>query len=719
MIEVKNLTKIYNLQKSTEVIALNDISLNFNTTGLVFIVGKSGSGKSTLLNILGGLDSYTSGEIFVNGKSTKEFTQSNFDDYRNTYVGFVFQEYNLLEDLTVEKNISIALELQGINKDSREIESILKEVDLEGYGERKPHELSTGQKQRVAIARALIKSPDIILADEPTGALDSENGKQLLELLKKLSKNKLIIVVTHDRDFAETYGDRIIEISDGNIISDRKIEEEFANVQNNNCSLNKDILKPSLLLKFYLKLGLQGLKRKKTRLISAILLAAFAFILFGLIDTTRYNKEEMTLNSFYDSGIDYIPFRKTQFYFDENDEVRQNESYLSEVDISKLEHKFPNYIFTPVFRQYNYSYESYLYNEDADKIENYYFNKEINGTIEITNDLMDNYNLKLLIGMIPKTDNEILITKYTYMTFQRYEFNDYGKMVEIDKLDDMIGKLISLNGKEFKITGVIDTNFNEDRYNVLLNMKSSSSLHDTLKKEIEEYLRFGLHSLIYVKEGYYNDYLNPVYTGVNDNGGKFEFFKPEDDSIAGVYGGTGSVSKIIDTSYDILWKDGIVRNELAENEVIIPIHLIPKDIAIGSIQPFDELLQKTTEELIEEFADQHFYEIEEEFNYNGYYNYTADDYANYIITHVENDYHEGYDRDYFKKSAIDKLLNEVYFDAFKLIKFLDRNHIPIDNYEEKVKVVGFYGPYETNYDTPPIIVSNKLFEDFLETYIGV
>lgn len=222
MIEVKNLKKTYKPKKGAEVKALKDISLKFEEKGLVFILGKSGSGKSTLLNMLGGLDKFDDGEIIIKGKSSKQFTQSDFDSYRNTFIGFIFQEYNILNDFTVGANIALAMELQGRKPTKDELNKILDEVDLTGYAGRKPNELSGGQKQRVAIARALIKNPEIIMADEPTGALDSNTGKQVFDTLKKLAKDKLVIVVSHDRDFAEQYGDRVIELADGEIISDIK-----------------------------------------------------------------------------------------------------------------------------------------------------------------------------------------------------------------------------------------------------------------------------------------------------------------------------------------------------------------------------------------------------------------------------------------------------------------------------------------------------------------
>ncbi|MBR2906484.1 MAG: ABC transporter ATP-binding protein/permease [Clostridia bacterium] len=220
MLEIRNVTKIYHSKSGTSVKALDDVSISFSDTGMVFILGKSGSGKSTLLNVIGGLDSCDSGEFVIKGKSSRQFAGSDFDAYRNTFIGFIFQEYNILDDFTVGANIGLALELQGRKADNAKISDILSEVDLLDYAKRKPNELSGGQKQRVAIARALVKDPEIIMADEPTGALDSNTGKQIFDTLKELSKKKLVIIVSHDRDFAERYADRIIEMKDGRIFSD-------------------------------------------------------------------------------------------------------------------------------------------------------------------------------------------------------------------------------------------------------------------------------------------------------------------------------------------------------------------------------------------------------------------------------------------------------------------------------------------------------------------
>ncbi|MBR5712624.1 MAG: ABC transporter ATP-binding protein/permease [Lachnospiraceae bacterium] len=224
MLEVRNLCKTYRSSDGVSVEATKNISIRFPERGMVFLLGRSGSGKSTLLHLLGGLDRYDSGDILIHNTSTKDFTAAMMDSYRNTYIGFIFQDYNILPEFTVGGNIALALEMQGMRASGSKIRELLEEVDLKGFARRKPNELSGGQLQRVAIARAIIKDPDIILADEPTGALDSETGRAVFETLKKLSKTKLVIIVSHDREYSEQYADRIIELADGCVVSDTELK---------------------------------------------------------------------------------------------------------------------------------------------------------------------------------------------------------------------------------------------------------------------------------------------------------------------------------------------------------------------------------------------------------------------------------------------------------------------------------------------------------------
>lgn len=222
MIKVYKLNKLYNKKKRNEIHVLKDVTIEFPKTGLVFLLGPSGSGKSTLLNAIGGLDRVDSGNISIDDKTMDKYRFKKWDELRNQHIGYIFQNYNLFPDLSVYDNILFALRLIGIKKGEAEerIEYALKAVKMEKHKKRKVKNLSGGQQQRVAIARALVKSPDVIIADEPTGNLDANNTTQIMNIIKKISKNCLVVMVTHELRLANFYGDRIIEIKDGTIIND-------------------------------------------------------------------------------------------------------------------------------------------------------------------------------------------------------------------------------------------------------------------------------------------------------------------------------------------------------------------------------------------------------------------------------------------------------------------------------------------------------------------
>ena len=271
MLRLENITKEY-ITGDSKVEALKGITLEFRKSEFVSILGQSGCGKTTLLNIIGGLDRYTTGDLIINGKSTKEFKDRDWDSYRNHSVGFVFQTYNLIPHQTILSNVELALTLSGVSKTERRKKAIkaLEEVGLKDHINKKPNQLSGGQMQRVAIARALVNDPEIILADEPTGALDTQTSVQVMEILKKISKDRLIIMVTHNPDLAEKYSSRIIKILDGKITDDsnpyNKEEEEKED------RTSKANSKVSMSFFTALSLSLNNLMTKKGR----TLLTSFA-----------------------------------------------------------------------------------------------------------------------------------------------------------------------------------------------------------------------------------------------------------------------------------------------------------------------------------------------------------------------------------------------------------------------------------------------------------
>ena len=262
LLECKNLVKDY--QTSNEVVhALKGVSVTFRDNEFVSILGQSGCGKTTFLNIIGGLDHYTSGDLIINGKSTKDYSDKDWDTYRNHRVGFVFQSYNLIMHQSVLSNVELALTLTGVGKEERRQRAIevLEKVGLKDQLDKKPTQMSGGQMQRVAIARALVNNPDILLADEPTGALDSVTSVQIMDLLQEIAKDRLVIMVTHNPDLAKQYSTRIIRLLDGEIQSDSDpvSEQEKIDVSQEN------LAKPSMSFKTALSLSLNNLMTKKGR----------------------------------------------------------------------------------------------------------------------------------------------------------------------------------------------------------------------------------------------------------------------------------------------------------------------------------------------------------------------------------------------------------------------------------------------------------------------
>ena len=282
MLKLTNITKDYILGDS-KVEALKGISIEFRKNEFVSILGQSGCGKTTLLNIIGGLDRYTKGDLIINGKSTKQFKDKDWDAYRNYSVGFVFQSYNLIPHQTILSNVELALTISGVSRKERKQRAIkaLEDVGLKEQIHKKPNQLSGGQMQRVAIARALVNNPDIILADEPTGALDTKTSVQIMEILKEISKNKLIIMVTHNPDLAEKYSTRVVKILDGIITDDSNPfnKEDSEKEKENKAKSGRTSMK------FFtaLRLSLNNLMTKKGRTILTSFAGSIGIIGIALI----------------------------------------------------------------------------------------------------------------------------------------------------------------------------------------------------------------------------------------------------------------------------------------------------------------------------------------------------------------------------------------------------------------------------------------------------
>ena len=339
MLQLKNITKNY-LSGDNEVQALKGIDIEFRENEFVSILGQSGCGKTTLLNIIGGLDRYTSGDLIINGKSTKEFKDKDWDTYRNYSVGFVFQSYNLIPHQTVLANVELALTISGVGKAERRKRAIeaLQKVGLGDQINKKPNQMSGGQMQRVAIARALVNDPDILLADEPTGALDSKTSVQVMEILKEISKDRLIIMVTHNPELAEKYSSRIVKLLDGKIIDDsnpyKSSEEDVKKARNKKDKSGKASMKFTTAV----RLSLNNLMTKKGRTFLTSFAGSIGIIGIALILSLSHGMqsyinrvEEDTLSSYpltiQEASIDVTSMLEAMMGNGEKEEHNDNKIY--------------------------------------------------------------------------------------------------------------------------------------------------------------------------------------------------------------------------------------------------------------------------------------------------------------------------------------------------------------------------------------------------------
>lgn len=480
MIQLINISKNYKT-KSGEVQALKGINLTLPDKGMIFILGKSGCGKTTLLNIIGGLDSITDGEVIVDDVSIKSYKGSDYDEYRNKYIGFVFQEYKLIDNFNVEQNISLALELQKEPNKQEQVEKSLEEVGLQGYGKRHINELSGGQKQRVAIARAIIKNPSIVLADEPTGNLDSITAGEIFDILKKLSEERLVLVVSHDRESAECYGDRIIELRDGEVIGDTILKDTTQEVKVEEKESRKQKRTGNITFGRAIRYAFSNLWHKRIRVTVSILLFVITLGLFhfafatSLFDIRKTAKEVFNET---DPDIVYLNTYKTLEKYNYVEDIFKEEAF-------------------PIYKDRNFDVEiSSEYFKNS-----YYYNEKVFHSMKINEDIMNKLNLELVYGRLPQKAEEICISKYkaeSILYIRQSYFNKMG----ITKIEQLIG---NKNLFKFELVGIIDTKFPE-MFDKLKGMPSSNEAYD---KELSLAIKFGdetdgkLHDVVFCHESYY------------------------------------------------------------------------------------------------------------------------------------------------------------------------------------------------------------------------
>jgi len=513
MLEIKKVSKIYETAGFKQK-ALDEVSIKFRENEFVSILGQSGSGKTTLLNIIGGLDQYTTGDLIINGISTKKFKDRDWDTYRNHRVGFVFQSYNLIPHQTALQNVELALTLSGVSKEERKKRAMnaLKKVGLEDHINKKPNQMSGGQMQRIAIARALVNNPDILLADEPTGALDSETSIQVMELLKEIAKDKLVIMVTHNPDLAEEYSTRIIKLLDGKVVNDSNpltVKDERKEREKEKKEPEKSN-KTHMSFKTALSLSLNNLMTKKGRTILTAFAGSIGIIGIALImslsnGVQEYIKrvEEDTLSSYpltiQKTSVDTTSMmltlmgeNKDTSKYEENKIYSNNimtdiiTSFANEIKVNNLK-DFKNYLESEESGidqyisdiKYSYNLNLNLYKDDyenkivkvnpstvleslslGDQSQNMYGSAmgEVNSWTELTgNEELLKTQYDLVSGSWPEKYNEVVLVIDKDNQVSDYALYSLG-LLDQDELKEIMKKIMSGQKLEKKQQKVYDFN---------------------------------------------------------------------------------------------------------------------------------------------------------------------------------------------------------------------------------------------------------------------
>ena len=609
MLELKNITKVYEMANFKQT-ALSKVNINFRESEFVSILGPSGSGKTTLLNIIGGLDKYTSGDLIINGISTKKYKDSDWDSFRNHRVGFVFQSYNLISHQSILSNVELALTLSGVKKEERikRAREALIKVGLKDHINKKPNQLSGGQMQRVAIARALVNNPDILLCDEPTGALDTKTSEEVMSILKEISKDKLVVMVTHNEELAKTYSTRIISIKDGVVTDDTNPYTDTYEHKEDKVTKSTKTKKTSMSFLTALSLSFNNLLTKKGRTILTAFAGSIGIIGISLIlslsnGVNEYIRrvQEDTLTSYpvsiSSSTADMSSMmlelaNQTKRERHKDDKVYSNdlmssmiESMASEIKTNDLK-EFKKYLEENKDKlsesvndiRYKYNLDLQIYDKDTSKITklnpstvfqsfgmmnnmntmntmntNYMTSSYMNERINVFSEISDNRDLinstyDVLAGRLPNDKNEVVLILDGYGEISDYALYSLG-LKEQSELLEMAKKIMM--GEKLDET------------------KQTTYTYDEL---LEKEFKLILNTDYYIKENgsWINKEKDASYMKeVIDNALTLKIvgiIRPNEESSIETSGGVGYTSDLTKYVIDNILKTDIAKEQLNNKE---------------------------------------------------------------------------------------------------------------------------------------------------------
>lgn len=492
MLEIKKINKSYRIGDYKQQV-LKNVSIKFRKNEFVSILGHSGSGKTTLLNLIGGLDRYDSGDIIINGKSTKNFKDKDWDAYRNNSIGFIFQSYNLIGHISILDNVEMGMTLSGISKKERRKKALeaLNRVGLSSHIHKKPNQLSGGQMQRVAIARALANDPDIILADEPTGALDTSTSTSIMELIKEISKDKLVIMVTHNEDIAKEYSNRIIRLSDGEVQEDSNPVEKVKD--------NKDyhLKKTSMSFITALNLSLRNIITKKGRTLLTAFASSIGIIGIALI-LSLSNGFDKQIEKFENETLTNYPITISKGTMENTEEIMnslssggkypdENYVYKQKLDLASMTH----------MNNIDEEYMEYINNIDKSLVDGISYTRlsvmNINLLVKSEKTKMVNFGTSLnSMITIPKTfnsENNYLITNYDLL-YGSYPVDKTDVLLVVSSDNEVSEKVLENLG--------LDTNNEKYSFDSIINKELVYIINDNLYTKV----KYGNKTIYMMKDNY-------------------------------------------------------------------------------------------------------------------------------------------------------------------------------------------------------------------------
>ncbi|MGM9858484.1 MAG: ATP-binding cassette domain-containing protein [Bacilli bacterium] len=689
MIALKNITKIYET-KYDSIKAVDNLSLDFADVGFNFLVGPSGCGKTTLLNILGLLENNYRGDYYFGNVNISKLNESKLTSYRNNFIGYVFQDFQLIESLTVSENILISLELLNRHKDQTLVSEMLTKVGLSGFENKKISTLSGGEKQRVAIARALIKKPKLLLCDEPTGALDKETGLSVLKLIKEISKEILVICVTHDVDSAKQFADRLLTMKDGSIIDD--LELNSIRKQNDQNKIKKD---GKISFKRYFKMMGSYYFKKPLRGIFALFLSLVSVSILGTsIACSDINKYSLIMSGMDKTNLSTYGIRKEVLY-DYNNSKSSAYVNFSDKEFSEFCHlidgkAYPIYEFK---KELSIDNLANVVNHDL-YVKSFYGYTEVNESMLLENDLT-------YVGNLPSLYNEVMITDYQFEYIKEaniLDTSDRTIVYEINSKEDILGTTLSMNNMNYIVTGVVDTDFNFNRYNPL---KSKSTYTNSLRNELENQLEGSFSNVLYVSETFR---INQLY-GRSDTQNYDEI--------------TLNVSAYFDGSYFHAY-DSFISTDLSSNKIIwLNDSSTCNDNEV--VLPMNRFIKENNNTILNEgaslYADLYFEEIKENFIADYPTKDNKEDYVNYLINHGYRDKkYKPIDYEGIFEYGVYKIFNEKYLDVKdKVLTFTTVIDSNIVTYNAKIGGVIYDYDYYSVYN---VFCSNDLLSEIRLNTLG-